>query len=288
MVLESLIDPWSAKKSPWLLFFIGLLFSSVAVLFGIWIFKQQASLVMVFLTVIVSIPLMYATMEEEEEVDWKGSGELGLLEQHGRAIIFLTFLFLGFVVGYSLWYAFLPAGIAESVFNTQLETIRAINGNVFTVSGVASGSSIDSLVAIFSNNVKVLIFCVFFAFFFGAGAIFILSWNASVIAAAAGTYFRNALAGVAETIGLHNAYIYFHTFVEGILRYMTHGTFEIVAYFIGGLAGGIISIALVNHSPRSPEFKKVWYDSLVLFLIAVVFLAVGSLVEVYVTPAIFS
>jgi len=287
MVLESLIDPWSAKKNPLLLFLIGLLFSSVAVLFGIWIFKAQASLVMVFLTVIVAVPLMYATMEEEEELDWKGDGELGILEQHGKAITFFTMMFLGFVVGYTLWYAFLPPEMLESVFNSQIGTIKAINGNMFTVSGVAYASHIDSLVAIFANNVKVLIFCVFFAFFFGAGAIFILAWNASVIAAAAGTYFRNAIAGLADVAGLNLAANYFHFFVAGIMKYMTHGVFEIIAYFIGGLAGGIISVALVHHNPRSPEFKKVWYDALVLILFAVVFLAVGSVVEVYVTSMFF-
>ena len=33
----------------------------------------------------------------------------------------------------------------------------------------------------------------------------------------------------------------------GMTRYMTHGIFEILAYFIGGLAGGLISVAIIRH-----------------------------------------
>ena len=49
------------------MFVLGMVYASIAVFLSLWIFKDYASLVMVFLTVIATIPLMYATLKEEEE-----------------------------------------------------------------------------------------------------------------------------------------------------------------------------------------------------------------------------
>jgi uncharacterized membrane protein SpoIIM required for sporulation len=51
---------------------------------------------------------------------------------------------------------------------------------------------------------------------FGAGAIFILAWNASVIAAAIGIFANSDLSKLPM----------------GVMRYMIHGIPEIGAYFI--------------------------------------------------------
>src|SRR3989344_3032903 len=227
MVLESLIDPWTAKKHPIRLFFIGLLFASISSLFALWIFKSQASLVMVFLTVVISIPLMYATLEEEEGEDIKDDTEKSMLKEHSKAISFLTMMLLGFIVGYSLWFLFLPADTVQTMFDIQLSTIESINSNaIFTTSATGWATSIsDIFFSILFNNIRGLLFCLFFAFFFGAGSIFILAWNASVIAAAIGTYVRNGLANYASSLGFTKFAAYFTLFTAGILRYMVHGIF---------------------------------------------------------------
>ena len=69
MVLESLINPRKAEGKPWETFFIGIIYSSVAIFLSLWIFKDYASLVMVFLTVTASVPLMYNIILFEEEKD---------------------------------------------------------------------------------------------------------------------------------------------------------------------------------------------------------------------------
>ncbi|HLD11241.1 MAG TPA: stage II sporulation protein M [Candidatus Nanoarchaeia archaeon] len=290
MVLESLIDPQTAKQKPLKLFLLGLLFSSMAVLFSLWVFKAQTSLIMVFLTVVVSVPLMYATIEEEEEEDWREDSEKTILVEHSKAILFLTCLFLGFVVSFSMWFIFLPQNTVNMMFNTQLATIESINSNVIkimTAGTINYGLGLDTFLSILSNNVKVLIFCVFFAFFFGAGSIFILTWNASVISAAMGTYFRNLLGNYAGFFGFNKVAVYLHIFSLSLMRYMVHGVFEIVAYFIGGLAGGIISVGIINHGANTKKFKNIMFDALVLLLIAVGLLLVGALVEVFITPQLF-
>src|SRR3989338_6081992 len=252
MVFEDLVRPRDAKKHPKMMFFLGLLFSLLAVAFGLFLFPGQTSLVIVFLVVIMCVPLMYFTLRQEEEQDLKIDNEFWLLREHGKAINFLMYLFFGLVVGFTLFYVFSPEKLVNEVFNLQLNTIKQINGNL-----VSGAYILDSFFAILFNNLKVLLFCLLFAVFFGAGAIFILTWNASVISAAVGTYVRNGLAESVSALGFSKLSLYFQLILAGLFRYMLHGVFEIVAYFIGGLAGGLISMAVVNKKVRLVKLKRV-------------------------------
>jgi len=282
MVLESIMNPLKARRRPLWLFLLGILFALIAVAFSLWVFPSQASMVMVLLIVVMCVPLVYATTYLEEERSVQAKRELPLLKEHGRTIFFLSLLFLGFVVGFTLLYIFLPTETVNSLFSVQHLAIDQVNVQVS--GGVTYLADFGNILF---NNLKVLIFCVFFAFFFGAGAIFILAWNASVIATAIGVFFREGIAQYAGSAGLTSGYIYFHVLTAGIGRYMTHGIFEILAYFIGGLAGGIISFGLMKHGWKSPEFKKVLFDASILLIISLLFILAGGLVETLVTPNLF-
>jgi uncharacterized membrane protein SpoIIM required for sporulation len=283
MALESIIRPSSAAKHPGRMFLIGFLYASVALFLATWIFRSHASLIMVFLTVIASIPLMYKTIQKEEQVDIDFKKEKTILKQHAKVIKFLLALFIGYVVAFSLWFIILPSSMVQSLFSSQLETIQVINNQI---SGAAI-SSINVFLQIFFNNFKVLLFCLFFSFFYGAGAIFILTWNASVIGAAIGTFVKEKLAEVALAMGAVNIFHYFQFFSLGLLRYALHGIPEIAAYFIGGLAGGIISVAMVNRDLEGGKFTTILRDALDLSLIAVGILIVAAFAEVYLTPLFF-
>lgn len=283
MVFEDLIRPWEAKRHPVKLLFFGIVFVIFSVIFSMWLFPDQASLVMVFLVVLMTIPLMYLTLMSEEREEFRSPNELWLLREHGKVLTFLLYLFLGLVLGFSLFFIFSPENLVNSLFKLQLNTIQNINSN--SVSGNAVYSGI--FLTILSNNFKVLFFCLLFAVFFGAGAIFVLAWNASVISAAIGTYVRNGLAKYAGLLGFNNVAVHFNLFVVGTLRYMLHGIFEIAAYFIGALAGGIISIAIVNKDVRLVKLKRIIKDSSFLVAIAILLLLIGAFVEVFVTPLLF-
>ena len=283
MVLESIINPLKAVKKPWHMFFIGGLYALVAAFLSLWIFKQHASLVMVFLTVVAAVPLMYSTMKREEKADVDLKEERKIMREHFAALEYLVFMFLGFVVAYSLLFIFLPSGIVESLFSTQTQTIQAINARV-TGSAISASTIFGQ---IFFNNIKVLMFCLFFSFFYGAGAIFILTWNASVISAAIGDFVRVRIADIASSVGAVNVFNYFHIFSLGLLRYFIHGIPEIAAYFVGGLAGGVISVAMINHDIETDRFKTIMMDALDLALLAVAILFIAALMEVFITPLFF-
>ncbi len=282
MVLESLINPFKAERKPVHMLFFGALYASVAVFLSLWIFKEEASMIVVFLTVLATVPLMYRTIKYEEEKDLKIKDESTILKEHGRALEFFMYLFFGFVIGFVVWFVFLPHTLVQELFSTQLFTINVINNKV-TGDMVSDGVFWNILF----NNFKVMFFCLFFSFFYGAGAIFILTWNASVIAAAIGTYIRSNIALYAQHAGFYKVAGYFQVVSVGILRYMTHGVFEILAYFIAGLAGSLISVAIIRHNIGDRQFNKVLLDAMILLLIAALVTVFAGVIEVYVTPALF-
>ena len=68
---------------------------------------------------------------------------------------------------------------------------------------------------------------------------------------------------------------------------MIHGGIEIGSYFVGALAGGIISVAVIKHDVRSEKFWIILQDSLNLIILAVILLFIAALIEVFITPALF-
>lgn len=270
-----------AERRPWELFLLGFLYTSIAMFISIQIFEQSAGLIAVFLTVMACIPLIYATIKYEEQKDLLPMPEIRLLKEHGKALSCFILLFLGMVFAFSLWFLFLPPESAQVIFSPQLMTINTIN----QISGQVSAPAI--LGRILANNLKVLTLCVLFSFFYGAGAIFILGWNASVISVAIGTLVRNKLADSAAAFGMQQVSAYFHVFTISFLRYLFHGIPEIFGYVIGGLAGGILSVAVIKKELLTNKFGRILLDAGNLLIIAVGFLILAALLEVYITPALF-
>ena len=72
-----------------------------------------------------------------------------------------------------------------------------------------------------------------------------------------------------------------------MLKYSLHGLLEILAYFVGGLAGGIISVAVIRHNFGTRKFERILWDASDLIIISVVVLVVAAILEVWVTPMVF-
>lgn len=284
-MFEMFINPKLAERRPWELFFIGALYSSVALLLVSFVFvkdsilREGAGLLIVLFTVICCLPYVYYLIKQEEGKDVQISNEGKLIREHSKAIYGLMWMFLGFVVALSLWYLILPQ-YAPQNFNFQIKTFCAINSptnfqNCIEQQGVnvvtGNVTKPSYVLNIFANNVYVLIFTILFSLAFGAGAIFILIWNASVIAAAVGIFSRSSFSRIPLGIG----------------RYMIHGIPEISAYFIGALAGGIVSVAIIRKDLEGERTWRILQDSLILVIIAIVILVVSALMEVYLTPLLF-
>jgi uncharacterized membrane protein SpoIIM required for sporulation len=286
-MLEMLVNPAKAEKRPWEMFFIGAFYAVIALILVGWIFgsdpvlsKYRGILVVTF-SVMFSIPFVYYTLKLEEEKDLQIKGFKRLLLEHNKALTSFMFLFFGFIVAFSFWYIVFPAG--NQSFRAQIETYCMINKpshfddcvSEYGVNRVSKTTAFltskEKIVNIFANNIYVLIFTLVFSLIFGAGAIFILAWNASVISSAIGIFCKSNIINLPL----------------GLARYMIHGIPEIGAYFIGALAGGIVSVAIIKHDVKTEKFWIILQDSLNLVILAVIILFFAALIEVFVTPAIF-
>lgn len=284
MVLESLFNPFGLKRRPWQMFVAGMIYTFIAMTISYFVFREISSILMVFLIVIATLPILYTTIRREEELDLRSNSESRLLKEHGKVLVFLMFLFFGITIAFVLAYIFLPEEVATTSFSLQERAILNVNDNI---RGHLTGGMtlFDIFVKIVINNLKVLFFCLVFSLLYGTGAIFILTWNASVIATAMGSLIKSEIAQVASLGGLSSLASYFGATTFGIFRYMTHGIFEIASYFVMGLAGGIISIAIIK---RNLNDEKILIDCLDLVFISLGLLLMAAVVEVYVTPLIFS
>jgi uncharacterized membrane protein SpoIIM required for sporulation len=189
-------------------------------------------------------------------------------------------LFLGFVIAFSFW--FLVVG-DSTMLNAQLETYCVINspgniegcvqqystGNTLTPTG--SVTKMGRFLSILENNVYVTIFTLIFSLIFGAGAIFILAWNATVIASAVGVFTNYQISQISS----------------GILRYMIHGIPEISAYFITAMAGGILGIGIMRHGIQDKKFYHILENVIILLFLSIIILVISGLIEVYFTPNLF-
>ena len=284
-MLESLINPKRVEKGAWKMLFVGLLYGSLSLLLVHWFFardvvlSQYSGMLVVTFCVMFSLPFMYFIIKQEEEEDEEVEGFLKVWETHKDAIFALMWLFLGFVLAFTFWYIILQN---STLFNAQIETYCMINspGNIencvseyaLSESGISGGATKElRFLSIMENNVYVMIFTLIFSLIFGAGAIFILAWNASVIAAAIGVFTQYRLSEIPI----------------GIARYMIHGFPEIAAYFITALAGGMFGFGVIKHGIRNRHFVRVLENVALLLFLAIIILIVAAVIEVYLTPLLF-
>lgn len=285
-MLEDIIHPKRTQKGPWKMFFIGLIYASLSLVLVHWFFSNDpdlskaAGMMVVLFAIMFTLPYMYFIIRKEEKEDETVEGFKGVWNAHKDALYAFMWLFLGFVVAFSFWYIVLQDG---NLLNFQLQTYCRINnpGDITSCveqyvmgSDKISGSALKEtrLLSIIENNVYVMIFTLIFSLIFGAGAIFILIWNASVIAAAIGIFTKYSLVEIPLGIG----------------RYMIHGLPEISAYFVAALAGGIFGVGILRHGIKDQRFYKVLQHSILLLFIAILLIFIGGILEVYFTPVLFN
>jgi len=278
MVLESLLSPKQAIRRPWLLLLLGFVYASLALLLSNWIFKDNASLVTVFLTVSALIPLFCQFMESEELIGLLMGNERLVLRQHGKVVLSFIALFIGMSAAFAFWYAALQTG--PTMFSVQSQTIASMRQ---AVTGQAASGSLFLIIV--QNNFKVLLFCVLFSFIYGAGAIFILTWNASVIGVALGNFVKTGAATLSAS-GSTPLVAYAASSGMSMLRYLVHGIPEITSYFVGGLAGGILSVAIVKMHWRRDQMDRVLLDVSDLLIAAMLILVAAAFIESFITPMI--
>ena len=294
MVLESILNPKNAENKPLHVFIISFIISIIAVLFANQLFPGQASILSVLLITMIFVPFFQRlfVIEEEKEDEYIESAvkrrmEGHLFQRHKQVIITFSAFFLGVVIALSFVYVFMPE--YSNVFVLQAETLTQISSHssgdflgtisedVFPVEfGVFSGTVIGegNFWRFFINNTQVMVLMFVLSVLFGAGAVFILTWNASVIALYLGLVVKSFMVQ-----GLHSTTAYLYGVPVGLGMIALHGIPEIAAYFMAGLGGGILSVGFVREKLKSPEFMNILKDSLIFLVAAEVLILIAAGIE---------
>ena len=257
MVLEKLVTIREAVRHPLWMLVIGALVSVVSLFISFLIFPESVGLFTTVLVTFIMTPFMVNLLTYEAfitELEIKKRLHQNFFQRHWDILLIYTAFFSGMIIALTLTFMFLPSETVEKLFEDQINEIKLIRGSFLFSS---------TFIKIAINNVGVLVLAGLFAFVFGSGAIFILSWNASVLAAAIGLTAKSigGLSGIPVAL----------------ITYLPHGVFEISAYFLGGIAGGILSAVVMKR--KTELFGVMVNDSIKVMAVAIFLLLIGALIE---------
>jgi uncharacterized membrane protein SpoIIM required for sporulation len=269
-MLESLIKYEEIERNPWIMTLWALLVSSVGVLFSVQLSyavrisgttMNLAGIFSVLFTIIPSVYFLTIYIKRQEMLDEKDIERhysKGFWRRHDKDIMVFLFFFAGLTLSFAIWGYILPPDTFQ-IQTMKIQEIRSIAGNF--LGGYASGDEYASFVRVFINNLQVTGFSFVFSILFGAGAIFIVVWNASIL----GVYIGRLSETVAHIPGVG-------------LSFLPHGIPEIAGYLIAGLAGGLISAAIIRGHKKQ-ILIGIFLDSMKLMGLAVLFVFLGALIE---------
>lgn len=260
-MLESLVNPKKVLEKPHQALFLGVLYAFFAGVFSMWVFSSSGSVVMVAFAALLAAPFMYVLVLMEEKM---AEHNTNLLVEHKRLFTVLSLLTTGFILGFVGWF-FFSGGSHQGYFVEQAVVVHGVTGNA-----VEPGF----FLRILTNNLRVLAVTVLFSLLLGLGGIFIIVWNTSVIALAIGELI--------EAVALHSSFLSASLLAASV--YLIHGVPELVAYFIAGVAGSMLSVALLKGHLSFFSYTRLWKEIGQLFLLSVFLLVGAALIEAYFTP----
>ena len=266
-MFESLLTFREVQEKPWKVFIWAIVLASIAILisaqisYRVSIAGQWFNLSGLFAVMFVIIPSAYfmtLIIKKEERMEEDAIckfHQCSFWEKHGMYILTMLLYFAGLTLAFSVWAYILPGDF----FQVQTSKINQIQG----VSGALTQGDFGSFIRILSNNMQVLAFSFLFSLFFGAGAVFIVAWNASIL----GVYIRQLSRHVLEIPWWS-------------MFFLPHGIFEIGGYLCAGLAGGIISAAVLRKN-SSKVLRIIIMDSAKIIMLGAAMILIGAAIEVY-------
>jgi len=281
MVLEFIYPPQKIYKVPSIIFFEAIFLTLVSAVFSVFVFpKEYVSIGILAFITIGCIPI-FAKLYSFNS--YLVNYSEGFLKRHRILILQILYLFLGIFVAFTFLFFVVGENTREILFATQFSEIKGVEAIRSSISGQATATAIKNESSfskvfniVFINNLGVVIRAATLSFFYGAGAIFLIAWNASILAT---VIAKDILLGMGGVIGVFGT-------IEGIGRtfinfigYIPHGLPEMLAYFIISFAGALFARDLFKGL-FTTEFKwKIIKDLVLLVIVAIILLIIGALIE---------
>jgi len=269
MVLEQLYPLELIERSPLYAFILGIGYSIIGIGIAVLLFPEDPAIVAVALIALMILPTLNNLLKQEEEVERKQDtfNPFRFYITHKNVFKVYILLFLGILLSFSFFSLFLPSLATNFIFENQINVLygKAAGGAAFNAGLYKS---------LLINNVSVLILCFIAAFVIGDGAIFLITWNASVW----GTIFGN-LAKTAALSTDKSPIIYF--FIVLVIVF-PHMILEAFSYITSASAGGVISKGLLKEKFFSKNFRDIMKNATILFIFSIIILLIAVFVETWV------
>jgi hypothetical protein len=268
MVLEALIDPKSASKSLFSVFVLSLLFVASSVVAVFFLGAEAGGYLLIAFTVIPAMPLIGGVFQIASETEAYTVLHSRTIARHLPVILILITHFLGLLTGFLALNLLIPDADSQMLFSQQISTVKGISTQL---SGNAT-APVTSFEQLFWHNSMVVVLIILFSLLYGAGSLFVVSWNASIAAVFAVLFAKKFFAGQGM-MGLLYGIIY------ALLGITPHAFFEYLAYFTAALSAGIMNGAIARGAHESDDFIIIVYDAAKLLVLAIAFLGIGALIE---------
>ncbi|MFH0929390.1 MAG: stage II sporulation protein M [Candidatus Aenigmatarchaeota archaeon] len=263
MVLESILPVKKVIRNPVEMFIFSMIITFASIYLAELIFPGPSTgkIITLFITVAVT-PMIYGLFKEDEKVERdcaEHKNKKSFFDRHDEIIWCFSFLFLGVFLAVFTVAVLAPEAYVTSMFDDQMSEIERVT----SISGSFSVASILNIIIM--NNLRVMALSFVLSFLLGSGAVVIMAWNASILGLYLASFVRQGLMEefVMRTVGL-----------------IPHAPIEIMAYFLAGIAGGIISVGLIREKLMSKEFGLIFKDALILMGLAVLAVLIGAVIEV--------
>ncbi|MBI2665660.1 hypothetical protein HYX12_03510 [Candidatus Woesearchaeota archaeon] len=265
MVLEQIISISGLEKKPLTAILLGIGYTFIGALTGYLFFEERFSISLLFLITLLLIPSLMNLLSIEEEKE-KREGFNRFFQNHKGVFEIYLFLSVGVFLGYIILISL--SNYFGADFSITVGEQMKILGKSVTKSDISSFevNSFTHALGLFSKNIGVAIIFFVLSFFYGAGAIFLMVWNASTFSTFVSLTINNISKGVNHSLallGIFSIYI----------------VPEIGGFLLAAIAGGVISKAVIVEQFLSPSFKNVVKDALILLLLSFVLLLISAFLE---------
>jgi uncharacterized membrane protein SpoIIM required for sporulation len=216
------------------------------------------------------MPLFIQVLTDEEQ---SFSSGVFALRKHPVIKLYLIFVVASFVT-MLIWYLCSSASVNRVIFFEQITYLSQSKHTFFTqITGKFADNLVPAFTSIFFNNMRVLHYVFFASLIFGAGALFLLLWNASILAVAVGQKIQMLVANS------NSIWTLILKLVMYLITMSFYVIFEFGAYILIAIAASIAAIAFLRHRYDSREFRIIIKDVVTLYVICIVMVLVGALLE---------
>ncbi len=266
MVLEQFIDRKIVARHAIFVFLLSACYVFVSYFVQKFFFPGNSLAIVLLLTILLVPSLHHLTVVEEKlerrEVShfWK---------RHKTIIKCYLGTFLGVLAGFTVLGFFDQSTLDYQFSNLLEQDLRPQAIVSFTQNEYSP--SVHTALAVFSHNTRYLIVGFLLSIFYGAGAIFLITYNASFFAAFIVKIF---------SLWANNA-----THLSAV--FLSHMLPESIGFILTAMAGASVSRAIVHEKLSGTAFRNVLKNDFFLLVIGLLFVLLAAFIETYFSAPVF-